>query len=326
MPTQRAFPYPYLEHELLLEVYGLELDGEEHDAYINSEQQYVQAQELDWTEGGLHLRVVLPEKAPAALLPDFERNVPNWHVLAVASCRSSRWRRGFPLQVTDDPLVWEGVVPLKRRLLHGGVKLTAYLVRTTPLHEDAQGFGANKNVRLASSHEWTFQVDEPQTPPGGFLDTRWEDFSVSPHVSLQRNKDLVFYLETGPPYPVLYLNSSHASLEGVLESSATVGLPAAVRDVISSAIAQNVWMTLATTALLSGYDRDGERREVEGWQANVLGRFERQLHQEADIDIDALIRDPESAPVLMEALSASVQRMSGASKSTFKILKEADKT
>lgn len=320
MPRRRALPYRFDKEELNLKIVGVNVGGGPLGNRINEDKLTVELQDQkEWSEGEVRLEARVHEQAEENLIPEDERISPPWKIDAVLFCREAKWRHCVSLDCGEDG-IWKGVIPLRRSELSGTLAVKAFLIRTHDRQDPAHGFASKANVRLASSKEWKIYADDPQTPPGEYLEVEWIDFAESDKDRIKDFASHIYYLDFGENPPVLYLNSGIAGLKDALESRATRGVPAAVRDVLFDSIAQSVWIAVAMNAVLSARDENGEEQALDDWQKNVLRKFETKLMGRFQ-NITRAARNPNEAPALLEEIISAVQGQVDMKKSTNKLLK-----
>lgn len=320
MPRRRALPYRFDEEELELKITEVIVGGGPLGNRIKEDKLTVELQDQkEWPTGEVHIEARVHEHAEENLIPEDERSNPPWKIDATLLCREAKWRNCISLDCEKDG-VWRGVIPLHRSELSGTLSIRAFLIRTHDRQDAVHGFASKANVRLASSKEWKIYADDPQTAPGEYLEVEWINFATSNKDRIQDFSSHIYYLDFGENPPVLYINSGVAGLKDALESRATRGAPAAVRDVLFDSIAQNVWTALAMNAVLSARNEDGEEQSLDDWQKNVLGKFGTKLMGRFQ-DITHTARNPSEVPALLEEIISAVQGQVDMRKSTNKLLK-----
>lgn len=326
MPRRRALPYRFADEALTLSVTDVTLGDKPFVNRIEANKRVVELQDrTDWTEGTVHLEARLPEGAAGELLPEDERGEPPWRIDAVLSCREAKWRDALTLDPPErSGSPWCGELTLHREALRGTLSVRAFLVRTRDRPSRPEpGFASNAGARLASSPGWKLYTDDPQAPPGEYLDIEWIDFAEELNKdSTQDIERHVYHLDFDVTPPKLYLNKRVSGLKEALDARGSHGLPPTVREVLFDSIAQTAWMTLAVSALLSAGSDDDEgdgETALDGWQKNVLKTFSNRLSQFDDLP--GSLRDPSSVQPALQALAASVQDKVGMRKSTDMLLK-----
>lgn len=103
---------------------------------------------------------------------------------------------------------------------------------------------------------------------GRFLEVRYEPFSKLGDAAIW--KSALYRLEHELDVPILWLNSDHRELLSILDSKATRGAAARMREVFFAQIAHSVWMRLFMTAAEASAN-DAEREHA--WRDSVLRRF-----------------------------------------------------
>jgi hypothetical protein len=318
MPKRVALPYVYAREALSLSVRSLELDRDDYSNRVETETRQVFLEDVkSWSTASLLVQVEAPGGLTERLLPEDERKSPPWKAVLVASCTESKWRKKYTLEPAGDNRGrWKGGLDIERDELRGTLQLCAYLVRTKERDKQAGKYAHRENVRLASTSEWRVYFDDPQTPPGGYMDVIWKNFEEEELLS--DFSDSVYHLSFGKSQPVLYLNEGIGGLHPILHSNASTGTTAAIRDVIEDSISQCVWMALAINALLSvGGDDD---KMPNDWKQAVGEMLEQELYPRVKNPSEA-IRSKEEVDTVIQAVTASVQEKIDMKKSTQKIIK-----
>lgn len=320
MAERLFFPYRFAGHAVDVAVTEVRLDGKQADQLVDADARAVILRDIEhWNEAVVRLRATIAPDRLKSLFPEDEREDPPCRMLLVAHCDATRWRDGVVLQPTGLHGTWEGVVTVSRRRVRGALLASVMLIRDEAREAPLAPFGSKAHIRLANSAEWRISFDRQATPPGGFMNIQWDDFANSKSSKRKNHSTLLYYFDLEGDDPTLYLNEGIAGLKEVLSSEATRGKAAAVREIVFSAIAQSVWLAMATESLLAiqpGMD-DPDKQ----WQRNVLTTIRPLL---GTIDPVSSIRNPNDASTLVEALATAVQTHEPLKQSVQKLLSEID--
>jgi hypothetical protein len=281
---RRFLPYAFGERALPLEVTAVEFEGETVELFALFDQA---TRTLDLREFGGHAQPVAVRLETPALDPDLARTLvpkrelpdPPLRIVAVAMDAGGWYRTTGVLEPIGER--YAGVLEIVPADSTGHIDIEALVVR----REDAargprNEFATKAGMKVASSSPIRVLTREPATMPGGALDVRWEDFRTSAHPERKRGSGRTFYLETTLDPPVLWLNRANPDLVAVLESKATRGSKAMVRDLLNQAIAQPVWYALVHTASMAvTRDEDGAPTVPDGWQRGILARVAPRIHR-----------------------------------------------
>jgi hypothetical protein len=183
--------------------------------------------------------------------------------------------------------------------------LSAVIVRAAKAERPVRGFAGAAGARLAETRPWELRVDRRRTLPGVYLDIRYKDFGTDEVVPKEHKQNL-YRLEISE-HPILWLNSAHASIPGVLNAKGHVGRRPIVRDVAFDLLVPVVWMRLFTHA--ADQLRRGEEAAYE-WQDSVLDTAARLLQpklKKAGEARERLEIELEDLPPVLERLDAALQ-------------------
>jgi hypothetical protein len=217
---------------------------------------------ISWTTCTLELSLSTNIDELLKCLPEQEREPKHLEALARVSGRSVRWRSLIRLEpsVTGG---WKGSLTLNRA--------------------EVRGLASDAGARLAWSERVAIQTDY-LPPSGDHLDIRYESFGASDQSLLKQSGDHAYVLdltEATSPNPILWLNTDVRGLQRVLDSHATRGKMAAVRDTVNHSISQVVWLELIVAAASAAEDGEG----ADGWQGSVLKRAARWLDPHGSIEL-----------------------------------------
>ncbi len=278
---QRFLPHAYANRELLFTITELR-QGDENidvDPVFDAERGKLDLRDFSSCSDPILVFVEVrgvDSSLYEKILPAEERQAPPLRYLAVLHDAAGWYRVVAPLKQMDG--VASGCIKFSPRDSTGLATLEAVAVRTKT-GVRVSGFATRLGMRVASSPLITVMTREPAQTPGGSLDTRWEDFRTSTHSRRKRSSKRIYYLESTAEPPVLWLNRGVTDLVTVLESKATTGQRAVVRDLLNQAIAGPVWYGLIHTAILSVEQDEDELPTVrEGWRRGLLIRVAGKLY------------------------------------------------
>lgn len=238
---------------------------------------------ISWTTCTLQLSLSTNIDDLLNCLPKQEREPKHLEALARISGRSVRWRSLIRLEPSATG-GWTGSLTLNRADVRGQIFLEAFLVRAVDAGAYAEaGLASDAGARLAWSERVAIQTDY-LPPSGDHLDIRYESFGASDQGLLKQSSDHAYVLdltEATSPNPILWLNTDVRGLQRVLDSHATRGKMAAVRDTVNHSISQVVWLELIVAAASAAEDGDG----ADGWQGSVLKRAARWLDPHGSIEL-----------------------------------------
>jgi len=262
-------PYNFEPFGLTLVPVRCLLDGARSVDLLDPTKHLVDVAEARFAQLQLELRVTFDRDLLGRIFPPSETTSSPGRILIVARCPATRLRRAFmvtagPLAATD----YTSVVELSRAELRGSVELLAVLVRAAGRSRQPDGFACAAGTKLASARSWELRIDSPRATAGLYLEIRFVSFQTSPPPQCLWPGNL-YLLQVGES-PVLYLNSDHDAVCAVLNTKATSGERAALREVFFDQISQSVWTRLFLAAA-SSMDESGEADF--DWQQAVLEQF-----------------------------------------------------
>jgi hypothetical protein len=299
--TERFLPWAWLKFGFRLEVTSASLDGN-RPANVDAERHLVDLDE-PWDRATLAVRIDIPPELPARVLPP--KDTAGLTALLVLRCDDTRLRRGVRIALPRNGESVEHQLQLDRSELSATAELTAVIVRASKAERPVRGFATAPGARLAETRLWELRVDRRRQLSGVYLDIRYRDF-VTDAVVPKEHKQNLYRLEISE-HPILWLNSAHASIPGILNAKGHVGTRALLRDVAYDLLVPVVWMRLFTHAA------DQLRRGQEsayGWQDAVLDTAARLLQPKSKKDSDARERleaELEDLPAVLERLDAALQ-------------------
>ena len=178
-------------------------------------------------------------------------------------------------------------------------------------------------ARLGKSEPVRIHFDEPSAAPGNSLEIEWTQFAEDPRTPNQENH--IFALDENAATPKILLNSNIERLFDILNSPASSGHTAAVREAIFAQIAHQVWTSLITSALLAAdqskadFIKQGDPFDAESilgnmvdWQQRVLKGWATELVEERDPQhaLEILMEQvgDETESVLISQIPVAIQR------------------
>ncbi|HYU14525.1 MAG TPA: hypothetical protein VEL05_00570 [Candidatus Acidoferrum sp.] len=264
----RFQPYRFAEHGLALSPARCVLDGERAIAAApDVERHLLDLSAHRFRTARLSIDVAVSPSLLASVFPPDEAGAAPARVALVLRCPSTRVR--LAQAVAEPPLTpgtYTAAVELERARLWGAVELASVLVRTSARPERGDGFAAFAGARVADSTPWEIRVDAVQAVRGLYLDIRYEDFGKA-GVDQFPSPDALYQLDCDGEAPILWLNSAHERVATSLDSAASVGRVARLRDVLFERIQHAVWTRLFVAAARDAI-RIGE--PAFEWQEPVL--------------------------------------------------------
>lgn len=226
--------------------------------------------------------------------------------------------------LTLDPQDQQQIEIRLEKAQHRGVlSLTAVLVRQTEhLLPDLNRSG-NVGAMLGASEPVRIHFDEPSTAPGNSLEIEWTQFAQDSRTPNQENH--IFALDENAAPPKILLNSDIERLFDILNSTASSGHTAAVREAIFAQIAHQVWTSLITSALVAAdqskaesieegdpFDAESVLGNLVDWQQRILKGWATELVEEGDSEhaLEILMEQlgDETESVLISQIPAAIQR------------------
>jgi hypothetical protein len=268
-------------------------------------------------------RIVLAVSSPiddaliARALPESERAEPPVQVLLVVRSPSSRLRTAVPM-VSTEGSVLTGEIELPGSMIHGQVDAFVVVVRTAH-GAPTSGYASHKGAILGTSETKTIELEEPPSPPGGYLEVSYEDFRLSGSNLRRANSDKLFAIDLEGEVPTIWLNDAIPDLARVTQSRARRGLPRRVRDATFDTITTQVWTSLIATAVsalaiaLADDVEYGEALDsLDDWQSRTIHFWAERVFPElsASQAVEAVCHSasgPERLPMLFERVTLATQ-------------------
>lgn len=267
----------------------------------------------------LEVSAAVPDNLLTHVLPPEERDKPPVELRLVYGSVESRARHSQRLQGNG---VYSGELHLRREDWRGTVLLRACLVRTLTSRGEPAGYATERGALLASSADVQVIFDEMPAPQvSSALPTEWRSFKNDER--LKEQSDRLFALVLRSEGPLLLLNSDIAGTP-VLNSNATTGRAARIRDLTNSLIVHQVLTSLLAHArvLLAPFLEDEEDArsvlsEQPDWVQNLLREWAPALYPEMDRDealdelLNTLRSDKWSETLLLYRLPSAIQGLTG---------------
>jgi hypothetical protein len=271
MSQLALFPYAFAQGALTVtcEIKGVEAENRPGGALLLLEDVPAAA------DINLRMRIGVAPGTLEQVLPQDELDAPPVRVAAVIRSIPSRLRR--LVEFGEDPEAgFQAAVALPRASLHQSFAITPVLMRTVA-RGNLDGFGCHPGALLANGDPIEVLLEEPATPPGGYLDVEFEDFRESGNLLRRSWPRVLVAIDVAGEFPKLWLNSGIPNLREVLTTRARRGAKARVRDATYQSISSQVWTSLLFTSLesLASTSEDGvEGRtaldELVEWQKRVV--------------------------------------------------------
>jgi hypothetical protein len=273
------------------------------------EERHLLSLEGSWHRAELRVEVLVPADVVRRVLPVQEREALSIPVLLALRCDETRLRKGF---LDAGPGLEGGassfVLALEHEELFGSAELQAFLVRGQEARPGQRGYARLKGARLATARAWTLSVDRRHRFEGRYLEIRYrrfaEDAVIPPH-----DRSNLYLLEHDQPWPILWINADHEAVTAVLDSRASVGGQARLREVIFDLVAAPVWTQLF---LRAAGDVVGQGEAAYEWEERVLEVLLGDIYPAlpAAARRQALQEDWQDLPLLLSRLDAALQRRS----------------
>jgi hypothetical protein len=319
MSQLSLFPYRYAQGALTLtcDLVGLETESRPGGALMVLED-LPAAADLNLT-----IRVgVAPGTAERVVPPD-EVPEPAVRVAAVVRSIPSRLRRLVDL-TQDDAGGFRAAVSLPRTALHQSFTVSPVLVRAAG-RPAVDGFGCHTGSLLADGDPVQILLEEPPTPPGGYLDVEFEDFRESGSPLRRSRPKVLVAIDVTGEFPKLWLNSGIPNLQEVMNTRARRGARARIRDAMFQSVTSQVWTSLLfmslgslASAIEDGVDAQAALDELVDWQKRVIHFWAPKIYPglaDREQALEEVCRSAASGQVLgelHELAAPAIQEWSGA--------------
>lgn len=227
------------------------------------------------------------------VLPEHERVEPPVSIFVLVRSPSSRLRTSHRL--AGEMGTFSGAIELGSDVLHSRLTLTPILARTTSSPVIFEGFAAHRGAILATGRPIDILLEEPPTPPGGYLEIQFEDFRTSPDPLRKRNAGCMYAIDTQGDFPRLWLNNAIPGFEQVVRSKARRGIPRRIRDATYDTICSQVWTALISAsvgelaiALEDGLQEQEALASIPEWEQRVLQFWSSRIYPELSNSDQAL--------------------------------------
>lgn len=282
-------PYAFGGHALSLDCSVLELEAESTaSGDLLLTEQIPRGSPLE-----IAVTITIAPGTLERVLPAQEASEPPISIAVLARSSSSRFRAIQELAPSEDH--HSGKVRFEADLLFGRVTLSPVLVRTSAASPPIEGYASHRGALLASGNPIDILLEEPSTPPGGYLDIKFEDFSVSADQLRRRNDGKLFAIDFQEDYPKIWLNSSIAGFEHIIRSSARRGIPKRIRDATYDTLCCQVWTALISASVgeLASAKHEGMEdaeavASLPDWEQRVLMFWSDRLFPELSSKTQAL--------------------------------------
>lgn len=289
--------------------------------------------ELDFDPITVGTNVEVPESVYGVVLHESELDRLPVNTILTLNSVESRYRAAIGVARTNG----EHQLVFHRADWRGAVELRACLVRNENNRALPQGYASRKGAILAWSETTRLLFDPPQLPPGDYLNVVWEDFHNGPQW-LRRQQDHLFAVDASTDPPILLLNQGVPHAYEVLNSTATSGRSASIRDATYSMIVHQVWSSILAEALVTVAEtQNGDAddaslvlEELPTWKKAVIVDWAPRLYPEEDAD-NALSRLTASVKagnwsrdVLQRRLPEAIQRHHTTWRSFHHMVREVD--
>lgn len=304
---ERFLPYRYRKNGLSMHVARVLVDGTPRLEELDPDRRLIELED-GFESATVALELTAPGDTLDAVLPESERSSPPVRFSVVLRCHETRVRRGISVELPRDGAQAHCEIPLRRSELFGSAEIHAFLVRTVPGQGPA-GWARHDGARLAATRPWELRFDRRRSPVGSHLDIRYKSFRSDPLIRPEHQGNL-YLLETERESPILWLNADQSEVADVLDTRASTGLHARLRDAVFERIAAAVWPQLFVRALREWGDEAVEDEPASDWQAGILDQLLDDLYPERSSRAERWHRlryERDDVAGLLERLDAALQ-------------------
>lgn len=303
---ERFLPYAYDRFGLQFRLQSIRLDGERLFDRFDHERRLV---ELDggWQTADIDLSIEINPRLLEQLLPEAERATAPIRLLLAARCPDTRLRVGHTIADGGlGPGTFPASMQLRRADLSGTMELVAYLVRAENAKVPAPGLAASQGARLASARPWEIRIDRKRASAGHYLDIRYQRFSLEESIP-KCDRSNLYRLECDQETPVLWINSDHQAIAGIMEVAGSVGRHARLREVLYDQIAPSIWTQLF---FRSAYHIVDAGEAVYDWEEGVLSELLKHMYPEVGDEqrLDKLRNEYADLSAVLKRLDDALQR------------------
>jgi hypothetical protein len=283
-PKKLVFlPHRYSDRGMQMVVDRVELDGKLKSDLIEASPQLIKLEDFDgWTNATVRGEIEVPKRVLENVIPPHEQEEAPIGLLLAVRCKSTFLRRPHWISRSSSSLddfasTHTFELSLKREELRDKVNLVPLVVRTAAARQTTLGYATAYGARLAEAREWTVRIDRHEAPAGDNLDVRYEDFDADDDIPASGKA--LHALQCDLESPILWINSAHVDITSVLDSRATRGPKARMREVFFDQIAQMTWFELFAKAL---GDLSPDCNVQWDWQRSVLEYMGRRVYPDMD--------------------------------------------
>jgi hypothetical protein len=294
----RFQPYQFAEHAIELTPTWCALDDQRALGVVpDIERHLLDLSSQRYQRARLSLSLTVAPALLAAVFPAGELDAPPARLAILLRCPATRLR--VAVGVAGPPVrggTYTAAVELRRADLSGAVELGAVLIRDVARSGPEDGFASFAGAKLADARPWELRIDAVRPVHGQYLDVRYEDFRAAGVGQFPR-PDALYQLDCDGEAPILWLNLAQPRICSSLDSVATTGHVARLRDVVFERIQHAVWSRLVIAAARD-VTRLGE--PAFAWQEPVLRTWLPRLYPDAgdhDSRVAALGRELDDGDV-----------------------------
>jgi len=257
------FPYKYRDKGVDLELTRVVFDNDESWDQIDTQRRLIAIDGYkDWETARVQGKVSINDGVLKDVLPPNEREKPPIAISIALRCSETYLRQNFCEGSFEVGEKIDFEIPVERSDVRNTVDIVAGLVRTAEAdHIVEDGYAAFNGAVLSDCRKWEIRVDPPELPAGKFLDIRYKSF---------KEKQKLFKLESDFENPILWLNGDYTDIARILNSKATRGMEARIRDVFFDMISHQVWTQLL---LRAGQDITEDEEVRYEWEHAVLNEL-----------------------------------------------------
>ena len=324
MPETVFLPYKHASQALEVSFEGICLDGEAVSVsdWVDSGHLSINLAISDsWEKAEFDIQVKdTNDQVSEALLPG-ESLDHDVSVVVATRNKMSRLRSGVSLLRQGDG--WAGTFELSRAEQFGVARLQVFAVRGRDGEGDPVGKAWRRGEQISDSESWSVYTDEKLQMPGGAIANEWRDFSAdeSPE-ELRNRKDCSWHLDlSDSSRPRLYLNEGIAGLRKLLESDASKGKTAYLRESLVGSILQPVLQSLAVNIIADGEYASFE--EMDDWQQKFMLSMARQSGNASEEETlkNWLTDWSDTSKAVLHDLQTAVQRYLSVAGGTKKLIR-----
>lgn len=273
---KQFLPYRDRSEGLDLTFRNIQVDGRQREVRIEESRRLIRLEGVEENWGRLSIEGILtvPSTIFGNVIGPYEQTDPPVRAGVDLRCGRTYLRKTHLIAMGKDAAgEHQFEILFNRKDVRGTVEIIPTLTRiadrpgqSQPI--DAEGYAQFKGALLASDRPWEVRIDADDALSGQHLDVRYESFKDTDNLPPQ---DRIYYIDLSRrKNPILVLNSDHDEIQRILDSEATWGVTARIRDTIFDQISYAVWHQLLIQSALD-IDHNGDVRY--DWQDGVLDRF-----------------------------------------------------